>query len=158
MNLVGGLYPGLYDWLVEVPVEPPTEFPPGTCVTSDIQVRCDVTAEIENRVLVEACIQVHQVPVPKPEVPVLVMACEIDSRQKVTCETLEHRSLVESECVGVSYQEYDVEPEPSGVCLDGVEVRCLAISAIDCKDVNVGVKADVYVRVKVTADLSCCCK
>lgn len=156
LNLVGGLYPGLYDWLVEVPVEPPTEIPPGTCVTSDIAVRCLVTAEIESRVLVEACIQIDYSPVPKPEVPVLPMSCGIEVRQPIECETLEVRNLVTSECVEVFNLEDEVESElVAAVCSDGVTVKYLGSPAIDCTDPKV--VAEIHVRVLVTASLSCCC-
>lgn len=154
VNLVGGLYPALYDWLAEAPVIP--EFPFGTCVTSGIEVRCEVTAGIEcEPTATSDCVRVTFSPVPVPVTPVEMMACEFVVRQAVECETLECHSRVTSECVKVSREEPDVE-EQSTVCAE-VSVRYAGVSAIDCTMLKV--TAEVTVRTLVTADmvLKCCC-
>jgi len=159
MNLVAGLYPALYDWLQEVPVEP--GIPPGTCVTSSIGSLCSVTADIECHQLVESdCLSVTYPVIPKPELPVLVMACEIDVRQAVECETIDCRHRITSDdYVDVRYLEDVVEPTPVTMCAD-ITARCLvdAEIAISCNGPkSEGVVAGISVRLKVTADLACCC-
>ena len=156
MNLVAGLYPGLYDWLQEVPVTP--GIPPGTCVTSEVKAQCSVTAAIDCTLLVTSdCLRVTYPVTPVPELPVLVMVCEIEVLQAVECETLDCRCLVTSqECVEVRQLEDEVV-QPVNVCAE-VRVQCLVEAGIAIRSLsNKTVTAGISVRAKVEASIACCC-
>lgn len=151
-NLVGGLYPGLYDWQTEVPVAP--VFPPGTCVTSGITVRCSVTAGIECKEKVEACVKVQSV---TGEVvgTTTTMTCRLLVLQRMMAGAITCRNSVQGG-VKVQYAPPSVTLGPP-VCAN-VTVRYAGIAAISCTES--GVTAEVTARTRMVAEggLQCCCR